>query len=206
MIIHRETQNLRSKEDRTELAEAVGEALQKTRRARGLSLAELSAQCGVSKSILSQIERNCTNPTLATVDRIFAALSQPGTALFQSLQKSPDVEKLCSTETPEVRSADGLCTMRILGGLATVRWLQWYHFIAQPGGVLRSRSHGPNSYEHLSVLQGALMITVGEKSYIAKVGETLRYRTNESHTVHNCYSDTACAFMVVHTLGRGAIV
>ena len=37
------------------------------RKAYNLSLGELSEQSGVAKSIISQIERNETNPTIGTV-------------------------------------------------------------------------------------------------------------------------------------------
>ena len=52
----------------------VGATLAGLRQARALSLDELSRQAGVSKSILSQIERNQANPTVAVVWRLANAL------------------------------------------------------------------------------------------------------------------------------------
>ncbi|HYF56468.1 MAG TPA: helix-turn-helix transcriptional regulator, partial [Salinarimonas sp.] len=43
----------------------LGKTVQRLRKAYNLSLSELSEQSGVAKSIISQIERNETNPTLA---------------------------------------------------------------------------------------------------------------------------------------------
>ena len=45
----------------------LGRTVQRLRKAYSLSLSELSEQSGVAKSIISQIERNETNPTLATI-------------------------------------------------------------------------------------------------------------------------------------------
>src|SRR3546814_16984089 len=50
----------------------LGGEILRARKDAGLSLAELARRSGVSKSILSQIERDSTNPTIATVWRICA--------------------------------------------------------------------------------------------------------------------------------------
>ena len=52
----------------------LGKTVQRLRKAYNLSLSELSEQSGVAKSIISQIERNETNPTLATIWRLAQAL------------------------------------------------------------------------------------------------------------------------------------
>src|SRR5690606_7035274 len=52
----------------------LGKTIQRLRKAYNLSLSELSEQSGVAKSIISQIERNETNPTLATIWRLSQAL------------------------------------------------------------------------------------------------------------------------------------
>ena len=53
---------------------ALGKTIQRLRKAYNMSLCELSEQSGVAKSIISQIERNETNPTLSTVFRLSQAL------------------------------------------------------------------------------------------------------------------------------------
>jgi transcriptional regulator with XRE-family HTH domain len=56
------------------LSGQLGKTVQRLRKAYNLSLSELSEQSGVAKSIISQIERNETNPTLATIWRLAQAL------------------------------------------------------------------------------------------------------------------------------------
>ena len=56
------------------LSGQLGATVQRLRKAYNLSLSELSQQSGVAKSIISQIERNETNPTLATIWRLAQAL------------------------------------------------------------------------------------------------------------------------------------
>ena len=52
----------------------LGKTIQRLRKAYNFSLSELAEQSGVAKSIISQIERNETNPTLATIWRLSQAL------------------------------------------------------------------------------------------------------------------------------------
>ena len=56
------------------LSGQLGKTVQRLRKAYNLSLSDLSEQSGVAKSIISQIERNETNPTLSTVYRLSRAL------------------------------------------------------------------------------------------------------------------------------------
>src|SRR3712207_9422133 len=58
----------------TTLFRSLGKTIQRLRKAYNLSLSDLAEQSGVAKSIISQIERNETNPTLATIWRLSQAL------------------------------------------------------------------------------------------------------------------------------------
>ena len=62
----------------------LGLAVQRLRRSYGLSLADLSTQSGVAKSIISQIERNETNPTLTTIWRLAHALDVSIESMLQA--------------------------------------------------------------------------------------------------------------------------
>ena len=55
----------------------VGSEIQRIRLQHNLTLDQLAVKSGVSKSILSQIERDLSNPTLATIWRITKALESP---------------------------------------------------------------------------------------------------------------------------------
>src|SRR5580692_11630799 len=65
----------------------VGQSLQGRRQALGMSLEDLARKSGVSKSMLSQIERNQTNPTVALVWRLANALGVAMTDLLDVRQQ-----------------------------------------------------------------------------------------------------------------------
>ncbi|MCI0601334.1 MAG: XRE family transcriptional regulator [Beijerinckiaceae bacterium] len=174
----------------------LGKTVQRLRKAYNLSLSELSEQSGVAKSIISQIERNETNPTLATIWRLSQALDVSIERVLRTAGDEPFLEKTSRGDTPILVSEDGKCRLAIIGWIKTVEWLQWYEFSADPGGVLESEAHQRGSVESLSVSAGELEVEIGGAIERAKAGETLRYRCDRPHIVRNASQEPACATMV----------
>ena len=178
------------------LSGQLGKTIQRLRKAYNLSLSELAEQSGVAKSIISQIERNETNPTLATIWRLAQALDVSIDRVLQGSEDEPFIEKSTRNETPNLVSEDGKCHLAIIGWIKTVEWLQWYMFSAEPDGVLASEPHQHGSVECLSVLEGELEVEVAGVRETAKAGETLRYRCDRPHVIRNLSREPARATMV----------
>ncbi len=174
----------------------LGRTVQRLRKAYNLSLSELSGQSGVAKSIISQIERNETNPTLATIWRLSQALDVSIERVLRGAEDEPFLEKVSKGDTPILVSEDGLCRLEIIGWIKTVEWLQWYEFTAAPGGMLASDAHQRGSVECLSVRDGCLEVEVAGATELAKAGETLRYRCDRPHVIRNRGDLPAAATMV----------
>ncbi len=179
------------------LSGQLGKTIQRLRKAYNLSLSELAEQSGVAKSIISQIERNETNPTLATIWRLSQALDVSIERVLATGDEEPFIEKSSRADTPILVSDDGRMRLAIIGWIKTVEWLQWYDLSADPGGVLDSDAHQRGSVECLSVTEGEFEVDVAGAVQRARAGETLRYRCDRPHTVR-CVSEAAGrAFMVV---------
>jgi len=178
------------------LSGQLGKTIQRLRKAYNLSLSELSEQSGVAKSIISQIERNETNPTLSTIWRLSQALDVSIERVLQGSEDEPFLERSSKGDTPILLSDDGKCRLAIIGWIKTVEWLQWYGFCADPGGVLESEAHQRGSVECLSVMEGELEVEVGGVIEHARAGETLRYRCDRPHTIRNRSNEPASAMMV----------
>jgi len=166
----------------------LGKTIQRLRKAYNLSLSELAEQSGVAKSIISQIERNETNPTLATIWRLSQALDVSIERVLASADDEPFIEKISQADTPILMSEDGKMRLAIIGWINTVEWLQWYDVTSEPGGVLDSEGHQRGSVECLSVVDGEFEVEAGGVSKRAKAGETLRYRSDRPHSVR-CVGD-----------------
>ena len=104
----------------------LGKTIQRLRKAYNLSLSELAEQSGVAKSIISQIERNETNPTLATIWRLSQALDVSIERVLAAHEDDPFVDVTSRADTPVLLSEDGKIKLAIIGWIRTVEWLQWY--------------------------------------------------------------------------------
>ncbi|MFN3670713.1 MAG: helix-turn-helix domain-containing protein [Bosea sp. (in: a-proteobacteria)] len=174
----------------------LGKTIQRLRKAYNLSLSELAEQSGVAKSIISQIERNETNPTLATIWRLSQALDISIERVLSSGEEEPFIEKTSRSDTPILVSEDGKLRLAIIGWIKTVEWLQWYDVQSEAGGELDSEGHQRGSIESLSVTSGEFEVEVGDIIQRAKAGDTLRYRCDRRHIVRCVGKEPGTALMV----------
>jgi|EP01034_Spumella_vulgaris_P039249 transcriptional regulator with XRE-family HTH domain len=176
----------------------VGAALQRLRLARGLTLEDLSRIAGVSKSMLSQIEREKANPTIAITWRLANALGVAiGELLSESGKSVETIRVLDAHETPTLPGAHAGYTMRILGPMELAGKYEWYELTLAAGGELVSQAHDPGTTEHLTVLHGAMELEVGGSKKKVKMGGTARYPGDLDHAIRNAGKTEAKAILVV---------
>lgn len=176
---------------------SVADAIKRLRRQAGLSLDELAQRCGVSRSMLSQIERDTTNPTVATLWRITQTLGVSIDEVLGQPKPAAQIEWTPQHALPHMSSADGLVQLRVLGPLDTAGQHEWYEFTAQPGGRLTSKAHSPGTQEHLYVLEGQVQVSSHEDQHIAGAGDLVRYAADAAHELHNPGPGVARAWLTV---------
>ncbi|MYM35164.1 helix-turn-helix domain-containing protein [Duganella sp. FT94W] len=176
----------------------VGAALQRLRLARGLTLEDLSRIAGVSKSMLSQIEREKANPTIAITWRLANALGvQIGELLATAERETETIRVVEAHETPTLPGLHAGYVLRILGPLELASKYEWYELTLSPGGELASQGHDPGAQEHLTLLHGSVELEVGSSKKKVKLGATARYPADQQHIIRNVGKTEAKALMVV---------
>jgi XRE family transcriptional regulator, regulator of sulfur utilization len=176
----------------------VGATLQRLRLERGLTLEDLSRIAGVSKSMLSQIEREKANPTIAITWRLANAL---GVGIGQLLSAEPrevdTIRVVEAHETPTLPGNHAGYALRILGPMELAGKYEWYELTLAPGGALASQAHDPGTNEHLTVLHGTLEVEVGTSVRKVKMGGTARYPADQDHVIRNVGKTEAKGLLVV---------
>jgi len=176
----------------------VGAALQRLRLARGLTLEDLSRIAGVSKSMLSQIEREKANPTIAITWRLANALGVPiGELLATAEKEAATIRVLDAHETPTLPGNHAGYVLRILGPMELAGKYEWYELTLAPGGELASQGHDPGAQEHLTLLHGSVEVEVGGDKKKVKLGGTARYPGDQQHIIRNAGKTEAKALLVV---------
>jgi XRE family transcriptional regulator, regulator of sulfur utilization len=176
----------------------VGATLQRMRLERGLTLEDLSRTAGVSKSMLSQIEREKANPTIAVAWRLANALGIDIADLLSAEEKKIDtIRVLEAHETPTLASKNAGYILRILGPMELAGKFEWYELTLAPNGSLISAPHDPGTIEHLTLLQGSVEVEINKLNKRLKLGATARYLADLPHAIHNIGKGEAKALMVV---------
>jgi XRE family transcriptional regulator, regulator of sulfur utilization len=176
----------------------VGATLQRLRLARGLTLEDLSRIAGVSKSMLSQIEREKANPTIAITWRLANALGVPiGELLSSEVRAAGHIRVVEAHEIPTLPGAHAGYSLRILGPMELAGKYEWYELTLQPGGELASQAHDPGTTEHLTIVTGTVELEVGSEKKKVKHGATARYPADQDHVIRNAGKTEAKALMVV---------
>lgn len=176
----------------------VGATLQKMRLERNLTLEDLSRTAGVSKSMLSQIEREKANPTIAVAWRLANALGVSiGELLTPETRQPESIRVLEAHEQPTLPGDHAGYVLRILGPMELAGRFEWYELVLAPNGILASNPHDPGATEHLTVLQGAMDLEVNGEKKKLKTGATARYPADCSHSIRNPGKTEAKALLVV---------
>lgn len=177
---------------------AIGPRLQAERKARNLTLAELALASGVSRSMLSEIERGDANPTYGTLWHLTRALGLDMSSLLSGAkEEARAIDHQTEHSTPMIRSADGTCTLHILSPASMVSITEWYLLSFEPDGRLMSEPHAHGTLEHLHCTEGEILVRCGGSETRLRAGETARYAADIEHGLVNIGPSGAKAFLVV---------
>jgi len=178
----------------------IGPIIQRERKARHLTLDRLAALSGVSRSMLSQIERGESNPTFAVLWGLTQALKIDLGDLINggvAQGQANPVEVVTVAHTPEIKSPEGQWRLRILSPPAMAGRTEWYEVEIAPGGRLTSAPHAAGTFEHLTAQTDGLSVRTALGQQTLQSGETARYRADVEHEIVNTGSGPARAWMVV---------
>jgi transcriptional regulator with XRE-family HTH domain len=180
-------------------APALGPRLQQIRKDRHLTLDQLAARSQVSRSMLSQIERGAANPTFATLWQLTRALDVDFGDLL-GMTSNVDQAAVEVTEahfTPEIKTRDGGCVLRILSPADQAGSVEWYDLTILPGGELASEPHAKGAREHLTVIEGEFEVQSGEQTVKVAAGATARYAADLPHRLKNPLGRASRGILVV---------
>ena len=166
------------------------------RRARGWSLEELSSVCGVSRSMLSQIERDQANPTLAVTLRVAQAFGLSLGELVDTPQLSSAIEVIRRDDPTYRFRSDDDCRLRTLSPLYLEKDIEFYELRLRCGGQLRSIAHFEGTREFLTVQKGRVRVESGPSWTELRQGDSANYRADMDHAIVNIGRGESVVFLV----------
>ena len=164
----------------------VGRQIRHWRLVKGLTLRDMAKLVGCSESFLSKIENDRTTPSLSTLHKIAVALELSISDIFGSGES----EVVTRANERNVLLVDGdesdgdQTRLEQLVPAKKGRLLQADMYIIPPGGG----SHGEIQHsgeEFGFVMEGSLVLTVDNMSYVLEAGDSFVFRSELTHTFSN---------------------
>ncbi len=157
--------------------------LKEARRVQGLSLDAVAKLSGVSRSMVSQIERGESSPTIATLWNLTRALQVDFAGLLDGASPAAKVEVLRAADVPTIDNLGSGCRIRILSPPEEAGKHEVYEVTMAAGGSLDSQPHTRGAREHLTVIEGMLTVHSGDVSDQLGPGDTARYAADVPHCI-----------------------
>lgn len=172
----------------------VGNRIRDVRMGQGLTLAKLAELTGLSTGLISQVERNITDPSLETLRRVAQALDVPLFSLFQEEDQS-SVAVVRADRRMLVSSPHGHITYaRVSPGSGRLELLE---ATLEPGGVSSAEPWAHPSEECVVVKQGELTVEIGEKQEDLGEGDSCYFDSRLPHRYVNRSSSVVSFLLAV---------
>ncbi|WP_335937337.1 helix-turn-helix domain-containing protein [Streptomyces sp. PTD5-9] len=156
--------------------DALSANVNRRRLAQGWSLREMSAATGISKALLSQIERGEANPTLDVVTRIATVLRTEPADLLRGSLREPEILRAGELDEPEGESA-----VNLLFAAHGHSRFEVYRSRLHPHAQSQLSSHGTGSVEYVMVVAGRVTLVVDEVPYDLHAGDSARFDGRAGH-------------------------
>ncbi|MFN2563395.1 MAG: helix-turn-helix domain-containing protein [Gemmatimonadaceae bacterium] len=181
----------------------LGERIRGERRRRGLSLEALAARSGVSRSMLSSLERGAKVPSVLMLDRVATGL---GTSIARLLgeERRSRVVVLRASEQDVARDPTGW-ERRILSPVLPGVEFEFMRTTIPAGvdaGVFSP--HAPGSREYVAIERGTLQLTIDGVPHLLRAGDSIYYDGDCAHGFANPGRTPCVYYLAMDVSGNAA--
>jgi transcriptional regulator with XRE-family HTH domain len=164
----------------------IGDQLRELRVKRALSLRALAAEAGVSATLLSQVERGITEPSLATLRRLAGVFGESVASLFDD-RAAPAVWVSRPGERSTLRGPKGqVAYERLTPGNGQLEVLRG---VLEPGEATSVEPWGHPSLECAFVIAGVLTAEVDGVPRLVQTGEAITFDSRQPHRYLNASAE-----------------
>jgi transcriptional regulator with XRE-family HTH domain len=167
-----------SRRDRADDRRTLGTRIRSLRHEQGRTLSDVAAAAGISVSLLSQVERGVTDPSLDTLRDIADAL---GTAPFRLLAGGVARSRLVrADERPRLAQPNSHVEFELLshsleGTFEVIRW------VIEPGGANPTTPRAHPGEEAVLLLGGHARLELGSEAFELFAGDFITYDARVPH-------------------------
>ncbi|MGG3450627.1 helix-turn-helix domain-containing protein [Domibacillus aminovorans] len=174
----------------------IAKNLKALREDKKLSLERVAELTGVSKTMIGQIERGESSPTITTIWKIANGLKISFTSLINNPQ--PDTIVILKSEVQTLSEDNGKYRVYPYFPFQDDRRFEVYSVEIEKGGFLNADSHRGGTEEFLTVFDGELTVSVNNIKYIVRSGDSIRFKADRPHNYHNSGETLTRLSMIIY--------
>ena len=179
-----------------DIAKIAGQNIKRVREDKHLSLEIAAELTGVSRSMLSQIERGETNPTITVLWKIAQGYKVSFTTLIEQTESAGAIIR--GKDVPSLTDVNSGYENYPVFLFDPETRFETYRIVIQPGGGLEAQPHLPGTEEYITVFAGSVQITISEEVYTLDAGDSLRFRADAPHIYQNMEDSPAELSMLLY--------
>jgi transcriptional regulator with XRE-family HTH domain len=171
------------------------------RKQLGLSLEGLAELSGVSKSMISKVERSEAVPSTTVLSHLAEAL---GVTFSRLMSPAADREVLLipASRQPVLRDEESGFLRRCLSPVLPGRGIDWVlNTLPAKGTTGDFTAHRRGVTEYIYVLEGKMSATIGNRAFIVSAGDSLYFEADAGHSFTNIGSGACQYFLVIDSAG-----
>jgi len=178
-----------------DISKNVSKNLKEIRKSRQLTLEELAEKSGVSKSMLGEIERSRTNPTITVLWKITQALKIPLTTLIGNQNASYVLVR--ENDQIPLNQEPGHIISSIFPFYEPHR-TEVFNIDLAPKSKLSNEGHIKGVEEYIFVLNGSVNVVVHGEEVILHSNDSIRFTADTNHTIENIAEHPAKLLNIIH--------
>lgn len=187
------------------VAAAVGRNVRALRLQRRMTIDGLATAAGVSRGTVIQIETARGNPSIGTLVALAAAL-RVGVGSLVDGDAAPRVTVRRAAEAARLWSSAAGSSAVFRIGTDPPDVVELWDWTLQPGDGFEGEAHPMGTQEVLSVLDGRLLLRVGETEQVLDVGDTVLFQAHAPHRYGSAGDAPVRFLMVVLQPGDAGLV
>jgi transcriptional regulator with XRE-family HTH domain len=173
-----------------DLNQRIAERVRELRAAQGISLDALASKSGVSRSMISLIERGESSPTAVVLEKLAAGLGVMLTALFDApaaASPRPRGPVARRDDQPEWRDPASGYLRRNVSPPGAPQPMQIVEVRFPPGGrvAFETGAREVRVHQQVWVLEGAIDVTLGGERHRLREGDCLAMELDRPTMFHN---------------------
>jgi transcriptional regulator with XRE-family HTH domain len=166
------------------VTESLAERVRQEREGRGWSLADLAQRSGVSRAMISKIERAEASPTAELLHRLCAGFGIPLAAIFSAPNTTSPVSR--RADQPEWRDPATGYIRRNISPAGFPATAQIVDVVFPPRArVVFDNLRDTVVEQQIWMLEGCMQLTIGRETYLLETGDCLAMRLDRPITFRN---------------------